>query len=165
MRTDLATYRGRHPGIPEDFVKSTGTRIWKALAESKSLYQFSQRLRRVRESLNGDPLMTRRVDKLMRRRQKITEHLRRRGVPKTSVGLDQKFKWLDGKYFQTRSFMSELGGKAFANAWAIARNFWRFLTGAKRAGRSPLEISGVGLDGHPWLEVVNLRAFGAHGGA
>lgn len=165
VQTDLATYRRRHPEIPEEFIESAGTRVWKALSESRNLYQFSQRLRRVRESFKGDPLMVGRIDKLMRRRQRLTEHLRRRGVPQTSVGIDQKFKWLNRKYVQMQSFMSNLGGTAFANAWAVARNFWRFLKGAKRAGRSPVEIGGVDIGSHPWLEVVNLCAFGAYGQA
>jgi len=57
--------------------------------------------------------------------------------------------------------MSEGGGIAFSNAWGIARNFWRFMKGAKRAGKSPVEIDGLDLSGHPWLEVVNLCAYGA----
>ena len=161
VNTDLATYRRKHPEATEEFMESIRTRIWNALSTSTSLYQFSQRLRRIRESLKGDPLMTARIKKLMARRDRLMEHLRRRGVPTTSVLLDQKFKWLDRKYFQMQSLMSEAGGRAFANAWAIARNFWRFMTGAKRAGRSPVEIAGLNLSSHPWLEVVNLCAYGA----
>jgi hypothetical protein len=161
VNTDLATYRRKHPEATETFLESTSTRIWDALTTSTSVSEFSQRLRRVRESLKGDPLMTGRINKVMAKRDRLTEHLHRRGVPTTSVEMDQKFKWLNRKYFQMQSLMSEVGGRAFANAWAIARDFWHFMRGSKRAGRSPVEIAGLNLSGHPWLEVVNLCAYGA----
>lgn len=161
VNTDLATYRRKHPEATEEFLESTSTRVYDAITKSKSVAQFSQRLRRVRESLNGDPLMTGRINKVMAKRDRLTEHLRRRDVPTTSVELDQKFKWLDRKYIQMQSLMSDAGGSAFANAWAIARDFWHFMRGAKRAGKSPVEIAGLDLSGHPWLEVVNLCAYGA----
>lgn len=161
VNTDLATYRRKHPEATEEFLESTSTRVYDAITKSKSVSQFSQRLRRVRESLNGDPLMTGRINKVMAKRDLLTEHLRRRDAPTTSVEIDQKFKWLDRKYFQMQSLMSEAGGWAFANAWAIARDFWHFMRGAKRAGKSPVEIAGLDLSGHPWLEVVNLCAYGA----
>lgn len=165
VNTDLATYRRKHPEATEEFLDSTRSRVWSAISTSRNRYEFSQRLRRVRESLKGDALMTRRINKVMARRDRLTEHLRRRDVPTTSVVLDQKFKWLDRKYFQMQSLMSDIGGRAFANAWAIARSFWRFMKGAKRAGKSPVEIAGADLSGHPWLEVVNLCAYGALGQA
>lgn len=161
VNTDLATYRRKHPEATAEFLESTSTRIWDALTTSKSVSEFSQRLRRVRESLNGDPLMTGRINRVMEKRDRLTEHLRRRDVPTTSVEIDQKFKWLDRKYFQMQSLMSEGGGAAFSNAWAIARNFWRFMPGAKRAGKNPVETVGLDLSGHPWLELVNLCAYGA----
>lgn len=161
VNTDLATYRRQHPEATEEFLESTRTRIWKALSDSKNLYEFSQRLRRVRESLNGDSLITGRIQKVMDKRNRLMERRRRRGVPTTSVELDQKFKWLNRKYVQMQSLMSEIGGRCFANAWGIARNFWRFMKGAKRAGTSPVEIAGADVRGHPWLEVVNICAFGA----
>jgi hypothetical protein len=160
VNRDLATYRRQHPEATEAFLESTSSRIWDALTESKSIPEFSQRLRRVRESLNGDPLLTARIKKIIAKRGVLTEHYRRRDAPTTSVSLDQKFKWLDRKYYQMQSFMSDVGGRTFANAWAIARNFWRFMPGAKRAGSSPAEIGGVDLSGHPWLEVANLCAYG-----
>ena len=47
-------------------------------------------------------------------------------------------------------------GLATMNAWAITRNCWRFLKGAKRAGLSPLELAGADLLGIPWMQLVNL---------
>jgi hypothetical protein len=42
------------------------------------------------------------------------------------------------------------------NAWAITRNCWRFLKGAKRAGAAPLELAGADFLGIPWMQLVNL---------
>jgi hypothetical protein len=42
------------------------------------------------------------------------------------------------------------------NAWAITRNCWRFLKGAKRAGWSPLELAGADFMNIPWMQLVNL---------
>jgi hypothetical protein len=165
VNRDLATYRRQHPEASEEFLESISNRIWEAITTSTSASQFSQRLRRVREDLGGDRLMTGRINKIIAKRAVLTEHLHRRDVPTTSVELDQKIKWLERKYYQMQSLMSEFGGRAFANAWAIARNFWHFMPGAKRAGKSPIEIAGVDLSGRPWLEVVNLCAYGAFGRA
>jgi hypothetical protein len=48
------------------------------------------------------------------------------------------------------------GGLATVDAWAITRNCWRFLKGAKRAGLSPLELAGADFSGIPWMQLINL---------
>lgn len=131
------------------------------MTTSTSLSQFSQRIRRLRETLDGDTLLTTRMDKLMAARHRLMAYLTVKTTSTTSVPLDQSFKWLNRKYFQMQSLMSRLGGEAFTNAWAIARNFWRFMKGSKRAGQSPVEIHGFDLSGRPWLEIVNLCAHGS----
>jgi hypothetical protein len=55
-----------------------------------------------------------------------------------------------------QTFHSPVSGLATVNAWAITRNCWRFLKGAKRAGLSPLELAGANFLGIPWLQLVNL---------
>jgi hypothetical protein len=47
-------------------------------------------------------------------------------------------------------------GLATMNAWAITRNCWRFLQGAKRAGLAPVELAGAHLANIPWMQWVNL---------
>lgn len=160
VAADLATYQRQHPGVDPAFTAEISSAAWSALSTSTSLYQFSQRLRRIREKVSGDPLLTSRINKLMARRHDLTLYIRMPGIENTSTSLDQVFKWLNRKYFQMQSFMSVVGASAFANAWAIARNCWRFMKGAKKAGQSPIELGGVDLSGKCWLEIVNLCAYG-----
>jgi len=73
-----------------------------------------------------------------------------------TTALDQCMKFFNRKQDNMQTFRSEKSGLATANAWAITRNCWRFLKGAKRAGLSPLELAGAAFAGIPWLQLVNL---------
>ena len=73
-----------------------------------------------------------------------------------TTALDQCMKFLNRKYENMQTFHSQLSGLATVNAWAITRNCWRFLKGAKRAGFSPLELAGADFLDIPWLQLVNL---------
>jgi len=65
-------------------------------------------------------------------------------------------KFLNRKYENMQTFHNQQSGLATVNAWAITRNCWRFLKGAKRAGLSPLELAGADFMDIPWLQLVNL---------
>lgn len=73
-----------------------------------------------------------------------------------STALDQCMKFLNRKFENMQTFHSPNSGLATVNAWAITRNCWRFLKGAKRAGLSPLELAGADFLGIPWMQLVNL---------
>ena len=73
-----------------------------------------------------------------------------------TTALDQCMKFLNRKYENMQTFHSQNSGLATVNAWAITRNCWRFLKGAKRAGLSPLELAGADFLGIPWMQLVNL---------
>ena len=73
-----------------------------------------------------------------------------------TTALDQCLKFLNRKLDNMQTFHSKSSGLATVNAWAITRNCWRFLKGAKRAGLSPLELAGADFLGIPWLQLVNL---------
>lgn len=73
-----------------------------------------------------------------------------------TTALDQWMKFLNRKLENMQTFHSQQSGLATVNAWAITRNCWRFLKGAKRAGLSPLELAGADFLGIPWLQLVNL---------
>lgn len=162
VNRDLATFRRLNPETPEEDIDYIGTGTWAALTESTSVDEFVRRIELLKTRLNGEPVLTARMDKLIARREHLMQHLKTPSASKTSTPIDQVFKWLDRKFFQMQSFMSETGAAAFANAWAIARNFWRFMKGAKRAGQSPVELAGCDLSGKPWLELVNLCAYGSY---
>jgi len=73
-----------------------------------------------------------------------------------TTALDQCMKFLNRKQDNMQTFHSSKSGLATMNAWAITRNCWRFLKGAKRAGLSPLELAGADFLGIPWVQLVNL---------
>ncbi len=73
-----------------------------------------------------------------------------------TTALDQCMKFLNRKQDNMQTLRSEESGLATMNAWAITRNCWRFLKGAKRAGLSPIELAGANLAGIPWMQWVNL---------
>jgi len=73
-----------------------------------------------------------------------------------TTALDQCMKFLNRKYENMQTFHNQQSGLATVNAWAITRNCWRFLKGAKRAGLSPLELAGADFMDIPWLQLVNL---------
>ena len=70
--------------------------------------------------------------------------------------LDQCMKFLNRKQDNMQTFHTPESGLATVNAWAITRNCWRFLKGAKRAGLSPLELAGAAFLDIPWMQLVNL---------
>jgi hypothetical protein len=73
-----------------------------------------------------------------------------------STALDQCMKFLNRKLDNMQTLHGPPSGLATVNAWAITRNCWRFLKGAKRAGLSPLELAGADFSGIPWMQLVNL---------
>lgn len=73
-----------------------------------------------------------------------------------TTALDQCMKFLNRKQDNMQTLHSPESGLATMNAWAITRNCWRFLKGAKRAGLSPLELAGANFLGIPWMQLVNL---------
>jgi hypothetical protein len=73
-----------------------------------------------------------------------------------STALDQCMKFLNRKLDNMQTLHGPQSGLATVNAWAITRNCWRFLKGAKRTGLSPLELAGADFSGIPWMQLVNL---------
>ena len=67
-----------------------------------------------------------------------------------------RMKFLNRNKDNMQTFHTPESGLATVNAWAITRNCWRFLKGAKRAGLSPLELAGADFLGIPWMQLVNL---------
>jgi hypothetical protein len=73
-----------------------------------------------------------------------------------TTALDQCMKFLNRKLDNMQTLHGSQSGLATVNAWAITRNCWRFLKGAKKAGLSPLELAGADFLGIPWMQLVNL---------
>ena len=159
MSQALVQYHKQHPqGSPAE---------WQALPAQHDhvlaaprLFTFAQRLRRVPEVFRTDPGLRKRSASLQRKKQRLTAWTTK-PLPTTTTALDQLFKWLDRKLFSRQTLRAGISARATANAWAIVRNFWRYLPGARRAGQSPVELAGADLKGIPWLQVLNLLTMGA----
>src|SRR5262245_17011969 len=73
-----------------------------------------------------------------------------------STPLDQCIKFLNRKQDKMQTMHSAPSGLATMNAWAISRNCWRFLKGAKRAGAAALDLAAADFLGMAWMQKVNL---------
>jgi hypothetical protein len=104
---------------------------------------------------NDDPLASRK-DSLTAKQALFQAWTTDDKLALVSTALDQCMKFLNRKQDNMQTLHSPESGPATMNAWAITRNCWRFLIGAKRAGLSPLELAGADFLGIPWMQLVNL---------
>jgi hypothetical protein len=159
MAQALVDYHKQHPEVSPPELQALQAQHDHVL-EAPRLFTFAQRLRRLPEVFCADPVLQKRYASLQRKKQRFTAWTTK-PLPKTTTALDQLFKWLDRKLFSMQTLHEGVSARATANAWAIVRNFWRYLPGAKRAGQSPVELAGADLKGVPWLQVLNLLTMGA----
>lgn len=102
-----------------------------------------------------EPLAARKAS--LEAKQEVFQAWTREGaLARVSTALDQCMKFLNRKQENMQTFHTAGSGLATLNAWAITRNCWRFLRGAKRAGQAPIEVAGADLHGLPWMQIVNL---------
>ena len=126
--------------------------------EADSRASYSQRLRRFREVFGHIAEVAKRCRSLKDKLPMFLAHLffPLLCLAKVSTLLDQLIKFFDRKFFIMQTFRESSSADKTVRAFAIVRNFWRYMPGAKRAGMSPVEIAGADLQAIPWLEVVNL---------
>lgn len=154
----LATYKRQRKkaGQPlaEAEERTIRTAFWRVLkAPTPETYQ--QALDQLPEVFEQEPLASRKqslIEKQALFQAWITDHK----LLVVTTALDQCFKFLNRKLENMQTFHTRDSGLATVNAWAITRNCWRFLKGAKRADLSPLELAGADFLGIPWLQLVNL---------
>jgi hypothetical protein len=116
-----------HPEVSPAALQALQTRHDHAL-EAPRLFNFAQRLRRLPDVFRTDPLPQKRYASLQRKKQRLTAWTTK-PLPKTTTALDQLFKFLERKLFSMQTLRTGVSARATANAWAIVRNFWRYLPG------------------------------------
>jgi hypothetical protein len=116
---------------------------------------YRQALDELPDVFNDDPLASRK-DSLTAKQALFQAWTTDDKLALVSTALDQCMKFLNRKQDNMQTLHSPESGLATMNAWAITRNCWRFLKGAKRAGLSPLELAGADFSGIPWMQLVNL---------
>jgi len=154
----LATYKRQRmqAGQPLSETEEVAIRaaFWQVLKSSTpELYQ--QALDQLPQAFDQEPLASRKQS-LIEKQALFLAWTTDQRLAVVTTALDQCMKFLDRKLENMQTFHSSKSGLATVNAWAITRNCWRFLKGAKRAGLSPLELAGAGFLGIPWLQLVNL---------
>jgi len=152
----LATWRKTQPTLSEEAMSAYRAAHWKLL-NAPDKRSFGQRLRRLQESLSP-ALFHPFWERLHEKRDQILAYLKDRAIATVTTLQDQLFRFLDRKLFMMGTFREKTAAYHTVNAWAITRNCWRFMPGAKRAGYSPVELAGADLQGVPWLQGVNLAA-------
>jgi hypothetical protein len=154
----LATYKRqrKQAGQPlsETEEKTIRAAFWRVLtAPTPELYQ--QALDQLPDAFDQEPLLSRKQS-LIHKQALFQAWTTDQRLALVTTALDQCLKFLDRKLDNMQTFHSNQSGLATLNAWAITRNCWRFLKGAKRAGLAPLELAGADFLGIPWLQLVNL---------
>ena len=154
----LATFKRQRKAVGQPVSEQEETLIRQAFirvlrAPSPEAYQKA--LDELPDVFNHDPLASRK-DSLIAKQALFQAWTTDDALAVVSTALDQCMKFLNRKQDNMQTFHSPESGLATVNAWAITRNCWRFLKGAKRAGSSPLELAGADFLGIPWMQLVNL---------
>jgi hypothetical protein len=154
----LATYKRqrKRSGQPLSETEEINIRtaFWRVL-QASTPDQYQQALDQLPEVFDQDPLASRKQS-LIDKQALFLAWTTDQRLAVVTTALDQCLKFLNRKLENMQTFHSKASGLATVNAWAITRNCWRFLKGAKRAGLSPLELAGADFQGIPWLQLVNL---------
>ena len=154
----LTTYKRQrqqagHPlsGAEETNIRAAFCRVLNAATPE----QYQQALEQLPETFDQKPLASRKQS-LIQKQALFQAWTSDQRLAVVTTALDQCLKFLNRKLENMQTFHSQQSALATINAWAITRNCWRFLKGAKRAGLSPLELAGANFLGIPWLQLVNL---------
>lgn len=154
----LATFKRQrkaagHPVSEQEEVQIRNAFIRVLRAPTTGAYQKA--LDELPEAFDEGPLASRK-DSLITKQALFQAWTTDDRLAVVTTALDQCMKFLNRKQDNMQTLHSPESGLATMNAWALTRNCWRFLKGAKRAGLSPLELAGANFLGIPWMQLVNL---------
>lgn len=154
----LATYKRRCKAAGQPLSEQEETRIYQAFVkvlQAPTPDAYQKALDELPEAFNQEPLASRK-ESLREKQALFQAWITDDRLAVVTTALDQCMKFLNRKQDNMQTFHGEKSGLATVNAWAITRNCWRFLKGAKRAGLSPLELAGADFNDIPWMQLVNL---------
>jgi len=158
LGTHLATYKRQRKAADQPVSETEEMQIRAAFvhvltAPTPEAYQ--EALDQLPEAFNCEPLASRK--RSLKKKQSLFQAWTKDGnLARFSTALDQCMKFLDRKQENMQTFRSDESAPRTLNAWALTRNCWRFLEGAKRAGKAPLELAEARLHNIPWMQWVNL---------
>ena len=154
----LATYKRHRQKVGQPLTEAEEITIrvafWRVL-KAATPEQYQQALEQLPHVFDQEPLASRKQS-LLEKQALFQAWTTDQNLAVVTTALDQCMKFLNRKLENMQTFHTKASGLATVNAWAITRNCWRFLKGAKRAGLSPLELAGADFLAIPWLQWVNL---------
>lgn len=154
----LATYKRQRKAAGQPVSEAEEGEIRAAfirVLEAPTPEAYQAALEKLPEAFNNEPLASR--ERSLRTKQALFQAWTTDDqLARFSTPLDQCMKFLDRKQDNMQTFRTEESAPRTLNAWALTRNCWRFLKGAKRAGQSPLELAGANFYNIPWMQWVNL---------
>ncbi len=154
----LATFKRQREKAGQPLLPEAEAQIRDAflrVLEAPTPEAYQQALEELPTAFNSGPLASRKqslIDKQALFQAWTTDEK----LAVVTTALDQCMKFLNRKQDNMQTFHGPLSGLATMNAWAITRNCWRFLKGAKRAGLAPLESAGADFLDIPWMQLANL---------
>jgi len=154
----LATFKRQRKPTGQPLSEQEETQIRNAfirVLQAPTPEAYQQALDALPDVFNAGPLASRK-DSLIAKQALFQAWTTDDKLALVSTALDQCMKFLNRKQDNMQTLHGPESGLATMNAWAITRNCWRFLKGAKRAGLSPLELAGSDFLGIPWMQLVNL---------
>ena len=154
----LATFKRQRKALGQPLSEQEETQIRIAfiqVLQAPTPEAYQKALDELPEAFNDDPLASRK-DSLMTKQTLFQAWTTDDKLAMVTTALDQCMKFLNRKQDNMQTLHGPESGLATMNAWAITRNCWRFLKGAKRAGLSPLELAGADFGNIPWMQVANL---------
>ena len=154
----LATFKRQRRAIGQPVSEQAETLIRNAfirVLQAPTPEAYRQALDELPDTFDDGPLASRK-DSLTTKQILFQAWTSDNKLAVVSTALDQCMKFLNRKQDNMQTLHGPDSGLATMNAWAITRNCWRFLKGAKRAGLSPLELAGADFLDIPWMQLVNL---------
>lgn len=154
----LATFKRQRQAIGQPVSEPEETLIRTAfmrVLQAPTPEAYQKALKELPDVFNEGPLASRK-DSLTAKQALFQAWTTDDKLAVVTTALDQCMKFLNRKQDNMQTLHGSDSGLATMNAWAITRNCWRFLKGAKRAGLSPLELAGANFLGIPWMQLVNL---------
>jgi hypothetical protein len=154
----LATFKRQRQAIGQPLSEPEETLIRTAflrVLQAPTPEAYQKALQELPDVFNEGPLASRK-DSLTAKQALFQAWTTDDKLAVVTTALDQCMKFLNRKQDNMQTLHGSDSGLATMNTWAITRNCWRFLKGAKRAGLSPLELAGANFLGIPWMQLVNL---------
>ena len=154
----LATYKRQCKAAGQPLSEQEEEHIFQAFVKvlhSATPQAYQAALNELPEAFNQGPLASRKLS-LQAKQALFQAWTTDKRLAVVTTALDQCMKFLNRKQENMQTFHGDKSGLATLNAWAITRNCWRFLKGAKRAGLSPLELAAASFASIPWMQLVNL---------